>query len=125
MYGPIEKVSFTSIPCSWHNLSINAIRTSIYHLYINEWLSVFPYERFLFVSSKALELKPQYVFDRVTSFLGLQQETLTNLKLNDFDTKPDLLPGFHASDAKVLLKYFFQNHTEKSLSLIKGPNKVG
>ena len=117
MYAPVEDITYDAVDCNWHASSVDAVRTSIYHLYIREWLITFRRRQLLFIDYNYFKSQPMSIMKRVLRFLELRSAPKLSVNARDFEGKHNDVVA-NLSQGERALRSFFSRYNHRILPLV-------
>ena len=106
----------------WKYTSIDRLRIYIYHIYIRDWLSVFPAKNVLCIKFENFTRNPLKIMtQKLLPFLSLTQlENKTLNTIRDLEIDNRGIKHFEMlRETRILLQDFFKPHLEKLGNLLK------
>ncbi|XP_025095693.1 carbohydrate sulfotransferase 15-like [Pomacea canaliculata] len=103
------------------------LRVGIYHVYLAEWLKVFPRDQILVIRLEDYAKNLKQTTRRVYDFLGLrklsreEEDKILQSPIANARKKKDKDLGFMWEDTHRLLRDFYQPHNEKLADLLGDP----
>lgn len=116
-------------PKFWEYSSYDQVRYGLYHMYVREWLQVFPRHQMLFMKYEDYVQDPVGVISRdVLPFLGAEafsKESLdvlrgyerTGVRFNE--SPPSDLPSQMQNNTRALLAEFYRPHNQQLVELLQ------
>lgn len=112
----------------WDHDSLDRLAVSIYHIYLQDWLRVFPKENFLIIKMEEYSESPLiYLEKHVLPFLGLEAfkpearrylQTLEDREFN-FNKVKGQIPIQMLDETKRMLENFFEPHNKRLANILR------